>query len=233
MSNILKAIEKEKEYLSYRMEGKEPFHLVDAVKECGFATLDEYFTAKRRYEVSKMDVVKVASKDAAATIQDFIVNKKHGFAYCVHDEKLCFVAGADAVNEDACEEFGYHVIFTQHTGGAVVVNKGDISVVHFGAVGNVVVKDFAMYLIDEYKARGLSATYEGNDVLIDGYKISGLSATKYSNIQYSTIHIGINTNLDHIKAICRKPMQKVPKGLSEYGITTEEVEAMFLAFCGQ
>lgn len=26
-------------------------------------------------------------------------------------------------------------------------------------------------------------------------------------------------------------MKKVPKGLSEYGITTEEVEKMFLAFC--
>ena len=43
--------------------------------------------------------------------------------------------------------------------------------------------------------------------------------------------IGINTNLDHIKAICRKPMKKVPKGLSEYGITTEEVEQWFLDFC--
>lgn len=31
--------------------------------------------------------------------------------------------------------------------------------------------------------------------------------------------------------ICRKPMVKVPKGLSEYGITTEEVEEMFLEFC--
>lgn len=43
----------------------------------------------------------------------------------------------------------------------------------------------------------------------------------------------MNTNLDHIKAICRKPMKKVPKGLSDYGITTEEVEQMFLEFCKQ
>lgn len=28
-------------------------------------------------------------------------------------------------------------------------------------------------------------------------------------------------------------MKKVPKGLSDYGITTEEVEKMFLAFCKQ
>lgn len=28
-------------------------------------------------------------------------------------------------------------------------------------------------------------------------------------------------------------LNKVPKGLSEYGITTEEVEQMFLDFCNQ
>lgn len=28
-------------------------------------------------------------------------------------------------------------------------------------------------------------------------------------------------------------LKKVPKGLSEYGITTEEVEQMFLDFCNQ
>lgn len=233
MTDIMKAIDKEKEYLSYRMEGKEPFHLVDAVKDCGFNSLDDYFATKRRYEVSQMPIVKVASKDATATIRDSIVNQKHGFAYCVHDEKLAFVAKAEDINADACEEYGYTAIDTKHTGGVVVVNKGDMSVVHFGAVGNVVMKDFAMYLIDKYKERGLNATYEDNDVLIDGYKISGLSATTYGNLQYSTIHIGINTNVDHIKQICRKPMTKVPKGLSDYGITTEEVEQMFLDFCNQ
>lgn len=233
MSDIIKAIEKEKKYISYRMQGKEPFHLVDAVKECGFNSLGDYFTAKRRCEISQEPVVKVASKDATATIQDFIINQKHGFAYCVHDEKLCFVAKANDVYADACEEYGYTVLDTQHTGGAVVVNKGDMSVVHFGTVGNRVMQDFADYLIERYKERGLNATYEDNDVLIDGCKISGLSATTYGHIQYSTIHIGINTNLDHIKAICRKPMKKVPKGLSEYGITTEEVEQMFLDFCEQ
>jgi hypothetical protein len=206
---------------------------VDAVKEHGFNSLDEYFTAKRRYEISQEPVAKVASKDATATIQDFIVNQKHGFAYCVHDEKLAFVAKVDDVNADACEEYGYTILDTQHTGGVVVVNKGDMSVVHFGTVDNRVMQDFADYLIERYKERGLNATYEGNDVLIDGYKISGLSGTVYGNIKYSTIHIGVNTNLDHIKAICKKPMAKVPKGLSDYGITSEEVEAMFLAFCEQ
>lgn len=34
-----------------------------------------------------------------------------------------------------------------------------------------------------------------------------------------------------MRTTCRKPMKKVPRGLSEYGITTEEVEQMFLDFC--
>lgn len=47
MGDIVKAIEKEKEYLEYRKQGKEPFHLVDAIKECGFESLDEYFEEKK------------------------------------------------------------------------------------------------------------------------------------------------------------------------------------------
>lgn len=231
MTNIEKAIEKEKEYLSYRMRGEEPFHLVDAVRGFGYNSLDEYFTAKRRYEISHMSVVKVRSAEADSTIQDYIVNQKHGFAYCVHDVKMCFVASADAVNADVCAEYGYTVIDTKHTGGAVVVSEGDVSVIHFGEVGNSVMHDFVMYLLDKYKARGLDATYEDNDVLIDGYKISGVSATVYGGIKYSTIHVGINTDVEQIRAICKKPMQKIPRGLSEYGITTEEIEQMFLEFC--
>ena len=178
-----------------------------------------------------MNIKKVKSREAVATIQDFIVNKKYGAAYCVHDEKSIFINRPDSINEDVCVEEGYTVLDTRHTGGVVVVNVGDMSVVHFGEIGNKFMENFAHYLIERYKERGLNATYEDNDVLVDGYKISGLSATPYEHIQYSTIHIGINTNLDHIKAICRKPMKKVPKGLSDYGITSEDVETMFLEFC--
>lgn len=178
-----------------------------------------------------MNAVKVKSRDAVSTILDFIKNKKSGVAYCVHDEKSVFVTEIGGIDAERCEELGYTILETQHTGGAVVVSEGDISVVHFGWVGNEWMHSFARYLIERYRGMGLDASFDGNDVLIEGYKISGLSATIYGHIQYSTIHIGINTNLDHIKAVCKKPMVKVPRGLSEWGITTEEVEEMFLAFC--
>ena len=177
-----------------------------------------------------MNIVKITSCDAIKTIKNFISNKKHGFAYCVHDKKSIFISRPDAVDRVLCTELGYDVLETMHTGGVVVVSEGDLSVVHFGQIGNTVIHNFAMYLVEQYKERGLNATFDGNDVLIDGYKISGLSATPYSGIQYSTIHIGVNTNLEHIKTICTKPMAKVPKGLSEYDITVTEVEGWLLDF---
>lgn len=178
-----------------------------------------------------MGIAKAKSNEALATIQDFIENKKTGIAYCVHDKKSVFITETDSINADICEELDYTVLDTRHTGGVVVVSEGDISVIHFGEIGNDWMHNFARYLIERYRDRGLDASFDGNDVLVDGYKISGLSATPHGHVQYSTIHIGVNTNLDHIKAICKKPMVKVPRGLSEYGITTEEVEQMFLDFC--
>lgn len=177
-----------------------------------------------------MDITKVKNQDAVKTIKDFISNKKYGFAYCVHDEKSVFIAESEAVDRELCNNLGYNVLETMHTGGVVVVSEGDISIIHFGLIGNSVMHDFAMFLVEKYREKGLNATFDGNDVLIDGYKISGLSATPYDHIQYSTIHIGINTNLDDIKAICTKPMVKVPKGLIDYGITVDEVEQILLEF---
>ena len=179
-----------------------------------------------------MDITKFECQNAVETIQSFIANKKHGFAYCTHNKKSVLIAQADAVDRELCAQLGYNIMETMHTGGVVVVADGDVSVIHFGNIGDRCMLDFAKYLVEQYKARGLNATFDGNDVLIDGYKISGLSATPYGHIQYSTIHIGVNTNLDDIKAICTKPMVKIPKGLNDYGITTEEIEQIFLDFCG-
>ena len=177
-----------------------------------------------------MEIVKAQSKDAVATIQDFIMNQKHGIAYFVHDESSIFIHDPSLVNVEACAEYGYTILDTQHNGGAVVSSIGDVSVIHFGEIENDWLLRFVKYLIKRYREKGLNATFKGNDVLIDGYKISGSSAKQCGEIQYSAIHIGINTNLDHIKEICKKPMEKIPKGLSEYGIGDDIIETIVERF---
>lgn len=114
-----------------------------------------------------------------------------------------------------------------------MASVGDIMFSHVDEPENGWIHRFADHFVSWLKSKGLNAEYVKNDILVDGYKVCGLCITRYGRIDFSSGIIGINTNLDHIKAICKKPMEKVPKGLSEYGITTEEVEKMFVAFCKQ
>lgn len=141
------------------------------------------------------------------------------------------------VNEDvqfdraACTSLGYEICESNHVGGVIVANKGDFAFAHFDAPENIWWKRFVPYFVNWLKDKGLNAEFVENDILVDGFKVCGLSLSRHGRIDYTAGFICLNTNLDHIKAICRKPMRKVPKGLSEYGITTEEVEEMFLDFC--
>jgi lipoate-protein ligase A len=180
-----------------------------------------------------MNLIKFKSKDALQLFHTFLVNQKQGTVFCVHDEKMVLVPKAKVVNETMCYEMGYKILEEPYSGGVIVSNIGDIWVVDFGEIKNDFAKRFSSYIIDFLKSKGLEASYQDNDILVDGYKVSGSVVNRYSNITFSAFHLGINTNLEDIKKICTKPMKKIPKGLSEYGITTEEVEQMFLDFCEQ
>ena len=81
---------------------------------------------------------------------------------------------------------------------------------------------FADYL----KQKGLnSVRCDNNDVLVDNFKVaSGAEAILPTGLLYICYQISINQDLEVIKYACTKPMIKVPKALSEYGITTEEIE---------
>ena len=171
------------------------------------------------------------SNELLKNINFMLVNQLHGVFYTVADEKLAFVPRQGIVDEQLCYDLGYKVYEAMYGGGVIITDLGDIDIAYFGEAENTFHSDFCNHLTDWLKAKGLNAVYTGNDIILDGYKISGNGVIRHSGMDYSVIHIGINTNLENIKKICTKPMEKIPKGLSEYGITTEEVEEMFLEFC--
>jgi lipoate-protein ligase A len=151
------------------------------------------------------------------------------------------------VDEENCKALGYEVVESYNNGSTVVSNAGDVLIGHFAEPEldpelmpeteqeerNWWCDRFATYFVEWLKGKGLNAVYEENEVLVDDYKVCVMCVTRYGRIDYTGRIISMNVNLDHMKQICRKPMKKVPKGLSEYGITTEEVEQMFVDFCEQ
>lgn len=178
-----------------------------------------------------MEIIKPTQSEWIKEVERHIRGGIHKIGYVVIERPVAIVHRKYQVDEDTCKALGYEIVESYNNGGTILANQGDIIFSHLDAPENKWLNRFADYFLNWLKAKGLNAVYEDNDILIDGYKVCGLCITRYGRIDFSSAILAVNTNLDHIKAICKKPMKKVPKGLSEYGITTAEVEQMFLDFC--
>lgn len=116
-------------------------------------------------------------------------------------------------------------------GGTIVVSKGDIG---FGSVFyENKTNEFLDYCAEKLKeyliSKNLDVKVENNDILVDNtFKVGSFSSRRYGNVIFGVFQISINVNLELIKHVCNKEMVKVPRGLSEYGITTEEIKNWLL-----
>ena len=180
-----------------------------------------------------MENKKVTQTEWLGEATKYITHGLHRIAYVVVERPVAIVHRKTQVDEALCNALGYEIIESYNNGGTIISNAGDVLIGHFYTPENGWCKRFANYFVNWLKAKGLNAVYEDNDVLVDGHKVCGMCITRYGRIDYTGGIISMNVNLDHIKQICRKPMKKVPKGLYDYGITTDEVEQMWLEFCGQ
>ena len=178
-----------------------------------------------------MEIKKVTQTEWLNEATEYIKGGLHRIAYVVVDNPVAIVHRKTQVDEEVCKELGYDSVESYNNGGTIISNAGDVLIGHFYTPENGWHDRFVAYFVDWLKAKGLNAEYVKNDILVDGYKVCGMCITRYGRIDYTGGIISVNTNLEHIKQICKKTMVKVPKGLSEFGITTEEVEAMFLEFC--
>jgi hypothetical protein len=178
-----------------------------------------------------MKAIKVTQKEWLGEATKYIQGGLHRTAYLILDTAVVGVYRKSQTDEGICNALGYEVVETYNNASTVVHNKGDLLFGHFCPIDNGWYDRFVAYFVNWLKAKGLNAEFTDNDILVDGYKVCGMAITRYGRIDYTAGFIDINTNVDHIKAICKKPMKKVPKGLSEYGITSAEVEQMLLDFC--
>ena len=115
--------------------------------------------------------------------------------------------------------------------GVIVSQKGDVGIAYVSknretTWGVDLLKSLAKYL----QEKNISAVFVDNDLLLDGYKVAGVSKTLLNDVAFFALHISINVDLDLIKNICTKEMVKIPKGLNDYGITTEEIKIFIEEF---
>lgn len=207
MADITKAIKKEQEYLSYRAENKEPFHLVDAIKKYGFNSLDEYFQAKKECEIKQLGFTydECNPKNCLSKVFATIANGETKFLFMISDTTFVFNC-SDDFDEEFCKSNNITVYQTEAKGGTIVSTPGDVSFcicvpketdIDVGYILKHIAAILSKYM------DGIAV--DGNDILRDGKKVLG-SANYYQNDMFALVsHVSFNDNSELISKICREP----------------------------
>lgn len=161
-------------------------------------------------------------------VKDSIEKQYEKGMYVVYDDTYVVCGNHEKPNYDYIQEHNIKIFDIATEGGTIVVSSGDIG---FGLVAHYQSDKTNKYLkfakekyLDFFTKKGLNVSVENNDVLVDStYKVASYSSHRYGDYVFGVFQLSVNVNLDLIHHICQKEMIKIPKGLSEYGVTTEEL----------
>ena len=205
MADIVKAIEKEKEYLAYRMEGLEPFHLVDAIKECGFDSLDKYFKTKTEYlfNILNFAYIEKAPSECIDYFFQMMNEKKTGVVFIDSNETFVFSGESKPYNAEYCEANNIPVYPLYTRGGAIVSTEGDFSIGICYPEINAIDVQFILGKLKEIFSETMSnVEVSGNDILLDGKKICGSIMYRQNEMKCFACHFSFKDNSELIKQIC-------------------------------
>jgi len=149
--------------------------------------------------------------------------------------EVCYGA-EDSCNITWCEENNIPYVHQDKlsSGGCIVGVSGNLFIDvkrKFLNGGEALSDKFSKALCNYLKEQGLNTVRtDNNDVLVDNFKVASGCESSINNWQYMGYQISINQDINLINNICNKPMVKVPKGLSEFGITTDNIKQFCLQY---
>lgn len=157
-----------------------------------------------------------------------INNKINGGVYLIHNEPLIILSNIPDANFDYIEQSNFNVWNSRNFGGTIVAFPNDIDVGILKKDGFNLGKNILIFLKEKLSKYIVNLEIVGNDLLVDNkYKVISYASTNAGdNYIYTVVHISLNPNVEIISKVCTKEMKKIPKGLSDYGLTTELIEEM-------
>ena len=172
-----------------------------------------------------MDIIEMNASNCEEIIANTVRAQEDAFIMGVTDKVLVLGGDSNEVNIAYCQENNIPIKNIPNVGGCMVLNIGDVEIGYFTTNiqsnwHNEFMENFCKYLTN----KRINAKMYGNDLLLDDtYKTASFSTRRLGNLLYIAVHISIDTLDELINNICLKPRNKIPKGLGQYGITTEEV----------
>lgn len=178
-----------------------------------------------------MNIYPTRYENVESAVREMLTYGRTGVIYGVAESNWVIAGVNEQLNESAVEQAGIPVLRLNHEGGCIVVNPGDIDIGLFTErdLGNKIKDGLIQDLAALLQEKGYTSIIERNDLMVEGRKVMGFGSRMFLDILYTAIHISVNMNLELIESICTKPMEKVPGGLSDYGVTTQEVVNILLS----
>lgn len=205
MTDIVKAIAKEKEYLEYRMKGEEPFHLADAILEFGYNSLKEYFDEKKEYEFTSLPF-KLIVKNPSDCIEEglrLLDTKTSAVVLVDCNETFVYTGESKPFNEEYCRENSIPVYPLYTAGGSIVGASGDLSI---GICIPDTLELGEKYMLEKVKAilskHISSISIDNNDILQDGCKICATTGYNRNGMYLFIAHFSFSDRNDLINEIC-------------------------------
>ena len=141
----------------------------------------------------------------------------------VTNKETCVLVGNNDCDLEFCQS-NKLPIYETHQGGTIVNFKGDVCVGNYQDAFNDYGEQFMIKYANWLKTKGLNASFVGNDVVVDdNLKVGSYMSTFINGCLYTAIHLSFGMDLYLIRSICKKKMEKTPTGISEFGITEEEL----------
>lgn len=180
-----------------------------------------------------MEIIELTAQNIMEGFSEVISKKKECFVYGIPDNNYVFTGTTNTCDCEYCEKNNIKLLPIPNEGGVIVLSEGDVEIGIFKYNGWKVCERFMKLLCEKLKEKIPNIEVVGNDLVIDGkYKCVGSSSRNLGDVKnpyiYTALHISLNVDLELIKHICKKPMNKIPKGISEYGYTTEEIKNIIL-----
>ena len=151
--------------------------------------------------------------------------KTEDMIWCVYDRPIAFKSKENDVNEAYCIQNNVTIIETGNMGGTMVANAGDIGVAIIKKEGWSVGNDALHFICEKLKPKIPTIRTDNNDLITgENFKMGSFASFNVGDkVIYTIIDININPDITHIVNICSKPMNKIPKGLNDFGVTRDEV----------
>lgn len=172
-----------------------------------------------------MEIIKVTLDEVSDVVFDLLSKQKEGIVYCVADKHCAVVGNNGGADFKAIEQADIKMVQIRHEGGTIVLSPGDVDVGIFtkGFAGKEYREIVVEKIRKKLKETGVETELNGNDLLINGKKVIGFGSRFFGEILYTAIHFAVNTDIELIKKICTKNMNKEPDSLQNYKINTTDI----------